>query len=171
MDIYRDGEYFTSTCIAESEAEELGVVTPGMVLREFRAIAWPQSRLSIQPVNLRTAVNLETYFFTDNTEPRTQVVRIIGQRVEIEAAPTGYVYHFDRADSLETSDPGAAHPAGEVTHAYSYKGTATPSLDTVYTGRYRVNGGPWADIPESLTVAGTPVALEIVEVRPTLVSP
>ncbi|MDO9456598.1 hypothetical protein [Nocardioides sp.] len=171
MDLYRDGEIYGETCLSDAQAGGLGVITPGMVLREFRRLAWPESPLTIEPPGQRTAVNFTTYFFTDNTKPSTQTVQIIGQSVEIEATPTSYVYHFDGQDGVATSSPGGPHPNGDVTHQYLYKGSASPSLDTVYAGRYRVNGGGWIDIPETLTVAGTPSTLEIIEIRPTLVAP
>ncbi|WP_148615531.1 hypothetical protein [Nocardioides rubriscoriae] len=171
MDLYRDGIRYGQTCLSDTQADNLGAITPGMVLRQFKSISWPPSPLSIQPPGLKTAVNLPTYFYTDNTRPSTQTVRILGQAVEIEATPASYVYRFDDADAVQTQSPGGPYPRGDVTHSYLYEGTANPALDTVYTGRYRVNNGPWIDIPETLTVTGTPVALTIVEVQPTLVAP
>ena len=171
MDLYRDGLPFGQVCISDAQADGLGVITPARVLREFRRLSWPESPLSIEPPGARTAVNLPTYFFTDNTRSSRQTVQILGQSVEIEATPTSYVYRFDGEAVTETSSAGAPYPRGDVTHEYPYAGSATPALDTVYAGRYRVNGGRWIDIPDTLTVAGTPTTLEIVEVRPTLVAP
>jgi hypothetical protein len=42
-------------------------------------------------------------------------------------------------------------------------------VDTTYTATYRVNGGPWAEVPGSVTVAGAPVALEVLTATPVLV--
>jgi hypothetical protein len=171
MDLYRDGVVYGETCLSEAQAGGLGAITPGMVLREFRRLSWPESPLSIEPPGLRTAVNLPTYHWTDNTRPTTQTVEIIGQQVVIEASPTSYVYWFDGQDAVETSSPGGPYPGGDVVHEYRSEGSASPSIDTVYSGRYRVNGGRWIDIPETVTVAGDAVTLEVVEVRPTLVAP
>lgn len=171
MDLYRDGEVYGETCLSDAQAGGLGAITPGLVLREFRRLSWPESPLSIQPPGLRTAVNFPTYYYTDNTAPSTRTVELLGQSVQIEATPTSYVYRFDGADAVETSSPGGPYPGGDVVHEYTYEGTASPALDTVYSGRYRVNGGRWIEIPETLTVAGDPVTLQIVEVRPTLVAP
>lgn len=171
MDLYRDGQVYGEVCLSDTQADGLGVITPGLVLREFRRVEWPESPLTIQPPGLRTAVNFPTYYYTDNTTPSTRTVELLGQSVQIEATPTSYVYRFDGADAVETSSPGGPYPGGDVVHEYAYQGTASPSLDTVYSGRYRVNGGRWIDIPETLTVAGDAVTLEIVEVRPTLVAP
>ncbi|MET0525147.1 MAG: hypothetical protein ABWZ91_10110 [Nocardioides sp.] len=55
------------------------------------------------------------------------------------------------------------YPALEVTHVYREADvTVHPSVDVAYRGRYRVTGGQWQDIPEELTVAGTPTKLEVV---------
>jgi hypothetical protein len=171
MILLRDGDVYGETCLSDTQAGDLGVITPGLVLREFKRLTWPQSPLTIQPPGGKTAVNFTTYYFTDNVAPTTQTVQIIGQEVEIEATPTSYVYRFGDRDTVETRSPGGPYPSGDVTHQYRHKGTAGPSIDTVYSGRYRVNGGAWNEIPETVTVEGTPVTLRIVEVRPTLVAP
>ena len=44
-----------------------------------------------------------------------------------------------------------------------------PSLDTTYAGRYRVGNGPWRTIPDTLTVPGAPVDLQVVSATPHLV--
>ena len=36
-------------------------------------------------------------------------------------------------------------------------------------GRYRVDGGDWVPIPDTLTVAGTPVDLQVLSATPHLV--
>jgi len=44
-----------------------------------------------------------------------------------------------------------------------------PSVDTTYTARFRVEGGPWLDVPGSVTVSGAAVDLEVVTATPTLI--
>jgi hypothetical protein len=173
-EILRDGDHYAYVCLSEEQAEEAGipVITPGMVLREFRRLDWPASELQVQPPDQRTLVNFETNFFTDNTEPTTRRVTLLGRTVTIEATPASYTWRFDdREGSTRTGrEPGAAYPDLQVTHAYTSAGQASPRVDTTYTGRYRVAGGPWQEIPESVTVGGTPVVLEVFEARSTLVA-
>ena len=45
----------------------------------------------------------------------------------------------------------------------------SPAVDTTYTATYRVNGGPWADVPGSVTIPGVPVGLEVLTATPVLV--
>ncbi|WP_345454375.1 hypothetical protein [Nocardioides marinquilinus] len=171
VDVYIDGEFSGKACLTPGIAENLAVITPGLVLREFERLTWPSSELQVQPVDQRTAVNWETFFFTDNTAPHTQTVTLLGQQVTIEATPSEYVYRFGEGASARTASPGGPYPRGDVTHVYRAKGSASPSVDTVYTGRYRVNGGQWIDIPAPLTVAGAPVTLQVIEIGPRLVTP
>jgi hypothetical protein len=56
-----------------------------------------------------------------------------------------------------------------VTHRYLRVGAVRPSVDTTYTGRYRVGSGEWHAIPATLTVPGAPVTLEVVSATPHLV--
>jgi hypothetical protein len=157
-------------CLTKQEARRLGGLTPGMVERAFRRLAWPASELVVQPPQGRTLVDFDTNFFTTNTHPTTRTVTLVGQRVTIEATPTEYTWHFGGADGdLTTSDPGAPYPDLSVTHRYTRVGHVGPSVDTTYAGRFRVGNGGWQTIPDTLTVPGAAVALQVVSATPHLV--
>lgn len=157
-------------CLTTDEAGQLGVITTAMVAREFRRLVWPSSPLVVQPPGGRTLVNFETNFATTNTSASTQTVVLLGQQVEIEATPTSWVWHYGDGTSDTSSTPGALYPDLEITHTYlDADSSVTPRVDTVYTGRYRINGGGWQQIPETLTVPGEAVELEVVEAQPVLV--
>ena len=123
----------------------------------------------MQPAGGTTLVNFPTNFYTDNATPTRQQVTLLRQRVLIEATPTTYTWHYGDGDSSSTDTPGAPYPTLDVTHDYRSVDTFQTRLDTTYTGRYQVNGGPWIAIPETLTVTGTTQALATVEASPTLV--
>jgi hypothetical protein len=169
FDVIRDGDFLGQTCVTEQEAAEQEQVTPARVLRAFRRLDWPESELVIEPPDGRTLVNFETNFYTDDDQSQRQRVTLLNQSVLIEATPTTYTWHFGDGTSLETATPGAPYPALDVTHDYARAEQYAPSLDTTYTGRYRLAGGPWIVIPETLTVGGAPEQLEAVEANPTLV--
>lgn len=168
-DVFLDGEKVGEVCVTEQQAAEVEVVTPGRVLEAFRSLEWPSSELVVQPPDGQTLVNFPTIFYTDNAAPSRQRVTLLRQGVLIEATPTTYTWRFGDGTSTSTATPGAAYPAMEVTHEYATVGTFSPSVDTTYTGRYRLAGGPWVAIPETLTVPGAAQTLETVEARPTLV--
>jgi hypothetical protein len=159
-------------CLTDREARHLGGLTPGAVAHAFQQLTWLASPLVVQPPLGKTLVNFDTNFYTTNTSPSTQTVTLIGQQVTIEATPTQYTWHFDSGSTdgdRSTTDPGAAYPDLRVTYRYLHVGDVSPSLDTTYSGRYRVGNGPWRQIPATLTVPGTPVALEVVSATPHLV--
>lgn len=164
-----DGEDGGRWCISEAEANDAGVITPGQVLRAMRNLDWPESALVIQPPDGLTLVNFDTNFYTTSTQPVTRQVTLLGQQITIEATPAEYQWQFGDGQSLASTKPGAAYPALTITHNYERKGTYSPQLDTVYSGRYRVGSGPWQDIPGTHTVAGTPEQLRAIEAQPKLV--
>ena len=156
-------------CLTKQEARRLGGLTPGMVERAFQRLSWPASPLIVQPPKGRTLVNFDTNFYTTNTHPTTQTVTLIGQQVTIEATPVQYTWHFGGDGQLSTTDPGAPYPDLRVTHRYTRVGSLQPSVDTTYSGRYRVGNGNWQTIPDTLTVPGSPVDLQVLSATPHLV--
>jgi hypothetical protein len=163
-------EPWGTVCLDTDTAEHFDVITPGRVLKEMRSLSWPEAELVIQPPNGRTLVNLKTNFLTTTTAPTSQTITLLGQQVEIEATPVEYTWHFGDGAELRGSDPGAVYPDLRVTHVYEKAHvTVSPSVDVTYQGRYRVNGEDWIPVPETLTVAGTPVSLEVVSATPHLV--
>lgn len=159
-------------CLTRQEAQHLGGLTPGLVRHAFERLTWPASTLVVQPPQGRTLVNFDTNFYTSNTHPTTQTVTLVGQRVTIEATPAEYTWRFASGEAdgdRSTSDPGAAYPDLRVTYRYLRVGTVHPSVDTTYSGRYRVGNGPWRTIPTTLTVTGTAVDLQVVSATPHLV--
>jgi hypothetical protein len=168
-DVTINGEPSGRRCIGEAEANEARVVTPGQVLEAMRRLKWPASPLIVQPPDGLTLVNFDTNFYTTGTSPVTRTVTLLGQRITIEATPSEYHWSFGDERSLDTIHPGAAYPALDITHNYLRIGTYAVSLDTTYSGRYRVGNGPWQDIPGTVTVQGTPETLRAIEATPKLV--
>jgi hypothetical protein len=156
-------------CLAPADLEGLRTITPAMVRREMQRLDWPTAQLEVQPPDGQTLINFETNFFTENTDPTKQTVTLLGQRVEIEATPSEYTWDFDDGTSTTTTSPGAAYPGLDVTHEYADPGRVAPSVDTTYTGRFRINGDAWQPIPGSLTVPGESVALRVRSASPHLV--
>lgn len=158
-------------CLTPGDLGSLGTITPELVLTEFRKLTWPKAELIVQPVGGETLVNFPTNFYTDNTEPTTQQVTLLGTQITIEATPTSYTWHFGGGATARTTDiPGRAYPHLDITHEYlDAHVIEQPSVDVTYTGRYRIGGGAWTDIPDTLTVVGDPVELSIIEATPRLV--
>jgi len=166
-------------CVTAKDEFDFRAVTKRRVTEEFKAVAWPEAELIVQPSEGRTLVNFPTNFYTTLTDPQTESVDIFGHTVVIEATPSSYTWHWaqpgesDDTATEQTTDPGAAYVQGRelsVSHEYLDADVVVhPSVDVTYTGRYRVDGGDWETIEETLTIAGSVVDLEIVTARIHLV--
>lgn len=174
FDLLQDGRDIGDVCLDPDQASQFGEITPGLVLREFKNLDWPSAELVVQPKGNETLVNLKTLFYTTIAEPATQTITLLGHKVVIEASPASYIWHSDqRAETWETNDPSRPiedgdDPADLNHYVYDAKGTVSPSVDVVYSGRYRVDGGDWQEIPETLTLSGEPVELAVLEATPVL---
>lgn len=161
----------SEACLVNPPDGSPPVVTPGLVAQQFEAIAWPASPLEVQPPGGRTLVNLATNFYTTNTAPQTRTVTLLGQQVDIEATPTSWTWVHGDGTSQASDGPGAAYPDLTITHTYTDADvTLSARVDTTYAGRFRVNGGAWAVIPTTVTIAGEAAALEVVPAAPQLVA-
>ena len=162
-----------STCLGDGDAGEFDVITPGKVLAEMKKLEWPEAVLTIQPPDGKTLVNLLTNFYSDTEAPAPKTITLLGQEVAITATPVSYTWHFGDGSKLTTNGPGAAYSSEEpiqVGHTYVEADvTVHPWVDVTYHGSYTVNGGSPEDIPEELTVQGTPVDLEVLTATPRLV--
>lgn len=174
FDLLQDGKPIGEVCLDSDQASQFGEITPELVLREFKSLDWPSAKLLVQPKGNETLVNFKTLFYTTLAEPATQTITLLGREVLIEATPTSYIWHPDQgADTWETTNPGRPiekgdDPADLNHYVYEAKGKARPSVDVVYSGRYRIDGGAWQEIPDTVTFVGDPVDLTISEATPVL---
>ena len=143
-------------------------LTPGRIESAVREIEMPRLRVRVQPGD-RTLVNIDTIFYT---EPQTvrRTVDLLGSSIEVEAVPTGFTWHHGDGTQRTTSRPGRPYPSKDVVHAYTETAEVVrPRVDTTYTVRYRVDGGAWTGLGETLTATGPATELEVVEAAPVLV--
>lgn len=136
-------------------------VTPGLVLNAIRRIGLPKLAVRIQPQG-KTLVNFDTNFYV-TPQPFERTITLLGRSVDVEATPTQYTWLHGDGTSTSTAEPGAPYPDLSVTYAYPHSGTVTPSVQVIYSARFRVEGGAWQQIPETVTVDGPPGSLQVVE--------
>ncbi len=142
-------------------------VTPGLVLQAIRRIGLPALQAHTQPAD-KTLINFATIFYTE-PQAFTRAIRLLGQRVEVEATPSSFTWHHGDGTSATTTQPGAPYPAKDVTYEYTHAHTTVQtSVDVTYTARFRVNGGAWQDIPDTVTIAGPATDLRVSEATAVL---
>jgi hypothetical protein len=139
------------------------------VVSALRRVGVPFGRVTAPGYTL---VNLETTFYTE-PQTITRTLSIIGYTVDVEATPSTFSWHWGDGESLTTETPGAPYPSTAVTHTYvrhtERRHPLEVSVDVGYTARYRVDGGAWLDIPETITVTGPATSLPVRQASAVLV--
>ena len=136
------------------------VLTPDDVREAVRRMGLPASTLEV-PVE--TLVNYDTTVYTSPvTFART--VTLLGYTVDVRAEPSSYQWIFGDGAGQQTARPGRPYPADDITHIWTdAHRTFHPRVHTTYSVRYRVDGGPWLDVGDTLTVPGPAAAVRIRE--------
>lgn len=145
-------------------------VTEGDIRRAVSEIPMPSLQIQVQPGE-RTLVNVPTIFHTD---PRTlrESVTLLGFDIDVEATPVRYTWRPGDGSAKTTTKPGRPYPSKDVTHTYRRVAEEVrPRVDTTYSVRYRVDGGAWQPLGQTLTAVGEPTSLEVEEAAPVLVTP
>jgi hypothetical protein len=139
------------------------------VVSAIRKVGVPTAEVSAPGYTL---VNLETTFYTD-PQQFTRTLSIIGYTVDVEVTPTTYTWHWGQGETTTTDTPGRPYPATDVTHTFvrhTHKGQPlNVAVDVGWVARYRVDGGAWIDIPETITVAGLATTMPVRQASAVLV--
>ena len=170
--LYRDGENVGSACLTAGQAGEVDDPPPirVLVLRAFENLDWSESILVVQPPGGRTLVNLDTNFYTDNSDFTVIPVTLVQSEVRIQAEPISYTWHFGDGVSETTTSPGAPYPDLDVAHVYETADAVVVRVDTTYgNASFSVGGGAWEAIPSTITIPGAESDLDILEAKPQLV--
>jgi hypothetical protein len=168
--VFKDGVRVGTACLTASEAVADDPPIRVLVIRAFENLDWAPSVLTIQPPAGRTLVNLETNFFTTNTQYSDRAVTLQGQNVVVSAKPIAYRWHFGDGTRTTTTSPGAPYPDLDVAHVYETTDKVLVSVDTQYgAASFTVNGGPPEQIPSTIWINGEDQDLEVVEALPQLI--
>lgn len=145
----------------------------------FATLPFGKPTVAIQPVGGKTLVNLPTFYEVkwdgSGLEPGaiSSPVQLLSWSVDFEVGLRAYTFDFgDGSTSEPTTDKGGPYPSGGVRHTYDRAiDAAQVKVDTVLTGRYRINGGPWQDLGNDADLADEPVtSLQVAEAQARLYS-
>ncbi len=137
------------------------------IVTAFRRIPLPRSTLQIQPPDGETLVNFTTNFLTE-AEAFSTSVTLIGHRVDFRITPSRFRWSYGDGSGATTAKPGARYPTMGVTHVYRKRGAVKAAVDTTWSADYRVDGGGWAAVPDTVTIAGAAQALTVRSATPLL---
>ena len=172
MDCRVDPEILKYGCrtYRPAEDEEGDELTAGDILNAVREIGLPSLEVQVQP-GTSTLVNVATIFYT---EPQrfNRSVTLLGFDVDLIATPVRYRWMHGDGTATTTTRPGKPYPSTEVTHRYRQPDDAVnPRVDVTYQVRYRVDGGAWTTIDQTLQASGPTTTLEVKEAAPVLTHP
>lgn len=145
-------------------------LTDGDIVVAVREIGLPRLDVTIEPGD-STLVNAATNFYTD-PEAFARSIDLLGFDVDLQASPVTYTWIHGDGTRTNTTQPGQPYPDLDVTHRYREAATIVrPRVDVTYRVRYRVDGGPWATLGQTLTASGPTTDLEVNEAAPVLTAP
>lgn len=155
----------------DPEPEEGGrELTPGDVLRATREIGLPSLQVQIQPGG-KTLVNVPTIFYAQ-PQPFARSVSLLGFAVDVAAEPVSYQWIHGDGTTATTTTPGTPYPGKDVTHRYRTPADDVQArVDVTYRVRYRVDGGPWQTIGQTLLASGLAAELDVKEAAPVMTTP
>jgi hypothetical protein len=127
------------------------VVTPGLVLAEVRRIGLPSMAVEAPP---ETFVNYDTVVYTE-AETFARTVNLLGFTVDIRATPSQFHWTYGDGATETTTTAGRPYPATDITHTWTdAHRTFHPSVDVTYQIRFRVNGGEWQTLADTILAEG-----------------
>ena len=101
-----------------------------------------------------TFVNYETVVYTQ-ADTFTRTVNLLGFTVDIHATPSQFHWTYGDGTTETTTTAGRPYPATDITHTWTdAHRTYHPSVDVTYQIRYRVDGGDWHTLTDTIRTQG-----------------
>lgn len=174
-----DWEQVGTTCLPDLVPGAVKRPSVAMIINAFHLTPWAKGTISTQPKGDVTLVNLKTFYqvnwsaagFQPGEVESINPATMYGFRVEVRPKLVNYVYHFgDGATDGPTTSPGGVWPDGDVIHTYTRRGEFTSYVEVTFGADFRVNGGPWIEVPDTVTVAQPGTVVTVKEKRAVLVN-
>ncbi len=167
-----------STCFADQVPGASPTLSMGRIIDAFHLTPWATATVVTQPEGNTTLVNLPVYARiswsvqgyqpgeVDTLDPAS----MFGLTVQIRPKVDHYTYVWgDGTTTGPSRSDGGVWPTGDITHSYPSPGTYQARVDTTFTGDFRINGGPWTQIPDTVTITGPTTTITVHAARAVLV--
>lgn len=175
---YPDGSWALNgiNCVARAAAPQ---VTPLLVLAQVRRLV-PHPKIGVAPPGGTTLVNIQTLLWLDTPADQSLgTVTLLGHRIALRV-------HVDRADwdfgdgqSDTTDSPERKYDPADHCHTvicpdywghvYDTTGRMTITATVTWSGRYRVDGGSWQDVPDTVNGSAASTHVTVRQARGVLV--
>lgn len=144
-------------CAEQGNADALTAA----IEREWAALTPQSPTMVLQPQTGWVYANVPTIAVADGGV-HTTTATLLGVNVDIRASPQTYTWEWGDGESTTTTDPGAPYPDATVTHTYAHRDQPVAiTLNTTWSGQYRIGAGTWTDFATSLTSQSPATDLEV----------
>ena len=89
-------------------------------------------------------------FWTDSPQIFKKSLLLLDVKIDLDLSAK-YLWSWGDGSTLETDLIGAPYPSFEITHTYLNSGVKSVGLMINWSGRYRLDGGVWLQIPGVIT--------------------
>ena len=89
-------------------------------------------------------------FWTDSPQIFKKSLLLLDVKIDLDLSAK-YLWSWGDGSTLETQLIGAPFPSFEITHTYLNSGVKSVGLMINWSGRYRLDGGVWLQIPGVIT--------------------
>jgi hypothetical protein len=165
------------TCLPNEVPGADKLPSMAMIREAFHKTPWATASLGFQPARNRTLVNLTNYYAaswtTQGFEPgevdTIDPALMFGHRVEIRPKLVTFVYHYgDGERSARTTSTGGTYPDGDIRHVYTRTGTYRAHLTVTWSADFRIDGGAWLDIDDTVSVDQPATTITVLRSRARL---
>jgi hypothetical protein len=156
-------------------------VTAAMARAQAQRLV-PHPAIGTAPPGGTSLVNIQTITWLATPADRTlPTVRLLGRQVQLRVHLARVAWDFGDQQQATSTGPGRAYTRtdpcttqqcpGYFGHTYTRTGTVTITARVTWTGRYRVDAGPWQAIPGTVTAPAAAATLTLRQARAILVPP
>ncbi len=173
----------TARCVSEGDIEQAIHDLQGQEEESLPAAAYRAfTDLTLEPAVVKFEPDLlgfgyegrDTNMYAD-VDTQTVSQELLGETVELRAAPQEFHWDYGDGATRTTYEPGEPLPDYDGTgqkivktdfetvtsHVYEETGIYPVTVETVYTGQFRVGDGGWRDIPGTVAVESSPGEADI----------